>query len=96
MRIASVKPKDLAVVNDGTFILVADSLAEQGRLAEGASMIDFITRYDSLRNSLEGAIANGKTVALDSNLLKPPVERTSKVWATAFSLSTQACRRRKA
>jgi len=96
MRIPSVKPKDLAVVNDGTFILVADSLAEQGRLPKGASMIDFITRYDSLRNSLEGAIANGKTVALDSNLLKPPVERPSKVWATAFSLSTQACRRRKA
>ena len=96
MRIPSVKPKDLAVVNDGTFILVADSLAEQGRLAEGASMIDFITRYDSLRNSLEGATANGKTVALDSNLLKPPVERPSKIWAAAFSLSTQACRRRKA
>jgi len=30
MRIASVKPNDLAVVKDGTFVLIADSLAEQG------------------------------------------------------------------
>jgi hypothetical protein len=69
MRIASVKPNDLAV-KDGTFVLIADSLAEQGLLPKGASMIDFIARYDSFRNSLEGAIAKGQTVALDSNLLK--------------------------
>jgi len=47
MRIASVKPNDLAVVKDGTFVLIADSLAEQGLLPKGASMIDFIARYDS-------------------------------------------------
>jgi 2-keto-4-pentenoate hydratase/2-oxohepta-3-ene-1,7-dioic acid hydratase in catechol pathway len=85
MRIASVKPNDLAVVKDGTFVLIADSLVEQGLLPKGASMIDFITRYDSFRNSLEGAIAKGQTVALDSNLLKPPVERPSKIWAAAFN-----------
>jgi 2-keto-4-pentenoate hydratase/2-oxohepta-3-ene-1,7-dioic acid hydratase in catechol pathway len=85
MRIASVKPNDLAVVNDGTFVLIADSLAEQGLLPKGASMIDFITRYDSFRNSLEGAIAKGQTVALDSNLLKPPVEQPSQIWAAAFN-----------
>ena len=73
MRIAWVKPNDLAVVKDGTFVLIADSLAEQGLLPKGASMIDFITRYDSFRNSLEGAIAKGQTVALASNLLKPLV-----------------------
>ena len=85
MRIASVKPNDLAVVKDGTFVLITDSLAEQGLLPKGASMIDFITRYDSFRNSLEGAIAKGQTVALDSNLLKPPLERPSKIWAAAFN-----------
>ena len=85
MRIASVKPNDLAVVNDGTFVLISDALAEQGLLPRGASMIDFITRYDSLKNSLESAIARAKKVAMDSYLLKPPVERPSKIWAAAFN-----------
>ncbi len=85
MRIASVKPNDLAVVNDGTLVFVSDVLAEQGLLPKGASMIDFITRYDSLKHSLESVIARGKKVSIDSNLLKPPVERPSKIWAAAFN-----------
>jgi 2-keto-4-pentenoate hydratase/2-oxohepta-3-ene-1,7-dioic acid hydratase in catechol pathway len=85
MRIASVKPDDLAVVNDGTLVFVSDVLAEQGLLPKGASMIDFITRYDSLKHSLESVIARGKKVSIDSNLLKPPVERPSKIWAAAFN-----------
>ena len=85
MRIASVKPNDLAVVNDGTLVFVSDALAEQGLLPKGASMIDFITRYDSLKHSLESAIARGKKVSIDFNLLKPPVERPSKIWAAAFN-----------
>ena len=39
MRIASVKPNDLAVVNDGTLVFVSDALAEQRLLPKGASMI---------------------------------------------------------
>ena len=85
MRIASVKPNDLAVVNDGTLVFVSDVLAEQGLLPKGASMIDFITHYDSLKQSLESVIARGKKVSIDSNLLKPPVERPSKIWAAAFN-----------
>jgi hypothetical protein len=85
MRIASVKPNDLAVVNDGTLVFVSDALAEQGLLPKGASMIDFVTRYDSLKHSLESVIARGKKVSIDSNLLKPPVERPSKIWAAAFN-----------
>ena len=85
MRIASVKPNDLAVINDGTLVFVSDVLAEQGLLPKGASMIDFITRYDSLKHSLESVIARGKKVSIDSNLLKPPVERPSKIWAAAFN-----------
>ena len=87
MRIASVKPNDLAVVNDGTLVFVSDVLAEQGLLPKGASMIDFITHYDSLKHSLESVIARGKKVSIDSNLLKPPVERPSKIWAAAFNYS---------
>jgi 2-keto-4-pentenoate hydratase/2-oxohepta-3-ene-1,7-dioic acid hydratase in catechol pathway len=85
MRIASVKPNDLAVVNDDTLVFVSDVLAEQGLLPKGASMIDFITRYDSLKHSLESVIARGKKVSIDSNLLNPPVERPSKIWAAAFN-----------
>jgi 2-keto-4-pentenoate hydratase/2-oxohepta-3-ene-1,7-dioic acid hydratase in catechol pathway len=85
MRIASVKPNDLAVVKDGSLILIGDALAVQGLLSKGASMIDFIAHYESLKNSFEGAIAIGKKVTLDSNLLKPPVERPSKIWAAAFN-----------
>ena len=85
MRFASLKPNELGVVKDDAFILIADALAERGLLPKGASMIDFITRYDALKNSLEGAIARGKKVPLDSKLLRPPVERPSKVWAVAFN-----------
>jgi 2-keto-4-pentenoate hydratase/2-oxohepta-3-ene-1,7-dioic acid hydratase in catechol pathway len=85
MRVASVKPNDLAVVKDDSLMLIGDALAVQGLLSKGASMIDFIAHYESLKNSLEGAIAKGKKVTLDSNLLKPPVERPSKIWAAAFN-----------
>jgi hypothetical protein len=63
MRIASVKPNDLAVVKDGSLILIGDALAVQGLLSKGASMIDFIAHYESLKNSLEGAIAGEKLKA---------------------------------
>jgi hypothetical protein len=85
MRVASVKPNDLAVVKDDSLILIGDALAVQGLLSKGASMIDFIAHYESLTNSFEGAIAISKKVTLDSNLLKPPVERPSKIWAAAFN-----------
>ena len=85
MRIAALRPNELAVVKDDAFVLISDLLAERGLLPKGASMIDFITRYESLKSSLEGAIAGGKKVSLDSNLLKPPVERPSKIWAAAFN-----------
>ena len=85
MRIASVKPNDLAVVKDDSLILIGDALAMEGLFSKGASMIDFIAHYESFKNSLEGAIAKGKKVTLHSNLLKPPVERPSKIWAAAFN-----------
>ena len=60
MRVASVKPNHLAVIQDDCFILIDEGLAEQGLLPKSPSMIDFITRYDSLKHSLESVIANGK------------------------------------
>lgn len=85
MHIASVKPDDLAVVTDNEFVLIGDALAAQGLLPKGASMIDFIANFDSLKNSLAGVMAKGKKVPIDSRLLKPPVERPSKIYAAAFN-----------
>lgn len=55
MRLASVKPNNIAVVEDDSFILNGDTLTEQGLLPQSASMIDFITDYDSLKSSLADA-----------------------------------------
>jgi 2-keto-4-pentenoate hydratase/2-oxohepta-3-ene-1,7-dioic acid hydratase in catechol pathway len=85
MRIASVKPNDLAVVTPDGFILIGDELRTRGLLEKHSSMIDFIANYDSLKGSLDAVIAKGKKVAVDSNLLKPPVERPTKIYAAAFN-----------
>lgn len=85
MRVAAIKPDHLATVGDDGFILIDEPLVEQGLLPKSPSMIDFITRYDALRDSLETIRAKGKKLKLDSSLLKPPVERPSKIWAAAFN-----------
>jgi 2-keto-4-pentenoate hydratase/2-oxohepta-3-ene-1,7-dioic acid hydratase in catechol pathway len=85
MRIAAVKPNHIAVVEDGTFVLVDDILADEGLLPREASMIEFIARYDMLKNSLKTAITKGTKVSADAARLKPPVERPSKIWAAAFN-----------
>ena len=85
MRIASVKHNDLAVVTADAFILIGDELRARGLLQQNATMIDFIANYDSLKSSLDKVIANGKKIAADSSLLKPPVERPSKIYAAAFN-----------
>ncbi|HEV8721838.1 MAG TPA: fumarylacetoacetate hydrolase family protein [Candidatus Binatia bacterium] len=59
-------------------------MAQKGLLSQRSSMIDFIARYDSVKNILESAISTAKRVRLDSALLKPPV-RPSKIWAAAFN-----------
>ncbi len=85
MRIASVKPNNLAVVKDDAFVLVGDELQSRGLLRDGSSMIEFITEYEKLKDSLSGIIASRKQVAIDSHRLRPPVERPSKIWAAAFN-----------
>jgi 2-keto-4-pentenoate hydratase/2-oxohepta-3-ene-1,7-dioic acid hydratase in catechol pathway len=85
MRLASVKPNNIAVVENDNFILVGDVLADQGLLPQPASMIDFITRYDWLKSSLADAVAKAKKVKLAADLLNPPVQRPSKIWAAAFN-----------
>src|SRR4029434_24185 len=85
MRIASVKPNELAIVDGEELVLIGDLLAQKGLLSQQASMIDLIAQYDSIKNMLKGAAAAAKRIKLDSALLKPPVERPSKIWAAAFN-----------
>src|SRR4029434_3790577 len=85
MRIASVKPNELAIVDGEELVLIGDLLAQKGLLSQQASMIDLIAQYDSIKNILKGAAAAAKRIKLDSALLKAPVERPSKIWAAAFN-----------
>ncbi|TAK09059.1 FAA hydrolase family protein [bacterium] len=83
MRIASIKPNDLALVRNNHLIPVGDALAQQGALPRGASMIDLITYYDSLKDAIAKAVEKGTAIKLDAKKLKPPVESPSKIWAAA-------------
>jgi 2-keto-4-pentenoate hydratase/2-oxohepta-3-ene-1,7-dioic acid hydratase in catechol pathway len=84
MRVASIKPNELALVDGEELILIGDILA-QGFVSQRASMIDLIAQYDSVKNILRNVVSTAKRVGLDSALLKPPVERPSKIWAAAFN-----------
>jgi hypothetical protein len=83
MRVASIKPNELALVDGDELILIGDPLARKNMLPHQASMIDFIAQYDSVKNILESVAATAKRVRLDPAVLKAPVERPSKIWAAA-------------
>lgn len=83
MRLASIKPCDLALVQNETLVAVGEALVQQGALPGGASMIDLIERYDALRAPLTRAAEGGKGIRLEPSLLRPPVPRPSKIWAAA-------------
>lgn len=83
MRLAAVKPNNLAVVKDNALIPIGETLAREGRLPQGSSMIDLITRYDSLKDWLEKAASGGAQVRLNPKQLSAPVERPSKIWGAA-------------
>jgi 2-keto-4-pentenoate hydratase/2-oxohepta-3-ene-1,7-dioic acid hydratase in catechol pathway len=84
MRVASVKPNELALVDGEELVLIGDLLARKGVLSQRASMIDFIAQYDSVKNILESVVSTAKRVRLEPVVLKPPV-RPSKIWAAAFN-----------
>lgn len=83
MRLASIKPDDLAVVRNGHLLPIGEVLAQQGALPRGASMIDLIARYDAVKDSIAKAMEKGTAIKLEAKNLKPPVERPSKIWAAA-------------
>ncbi|MGH7845744.1 MAG: fumarylacetoacetate hydrolase family protein [Candidatus Binatia bacterium] len=83
MQLAAVKPNQLAVIKDNRFVLISDALAQEGNLAKGASMIDLIAAYDSLKGAIERVASKGPGIPLDPQQLRPPVERPSKIWGAA-------------
>ena len=83
MRFASVRPEDLGIITDNDLILIREVLGREGSLPNGATMVDLITRYDSLKPSLEKALTEGHRVNLVPGRLKAPVERPSKIWGAA-------------
>jgi 2-keto-4-pentenoate hydratase/2-oxohepta-3-ene-1,7-dioic acid hydratase in catechol pathway len=83
MRLASIKPNELAVLRNGSMTLIGERLVTGGLLPKGASMMDLIIRYDALKGSLAKAMEAGPFVTLDPQRLMAPVERPSKIWAAA-------------
>ena len=77
MKLAAIKPNELAIVKNETLISIGELLPK------GSTMIDLITVYDGMKGKLAALAAGGTGVGLDAKLLKPPVENPSKIWAAA-------------
>ena len=77
MKLATIKPSELAIIKNDKLIPVGDVLPK------GASMIELITGYDRIKSKLDAVAASGTGAALDPKMLKPPVEMPSKIWAAA-------------
>jgi 2-keto-4-pentenoate hydratase/2-oxohepta-3-ene-1,7-dioic acid hydratase in catechol pathway len=83
MKLATIKPNDLAIVKNDTLIPLSAALEREGALPGGATMLDLIAKYDGIKGKLADLAAKGAGVKLDPKLLKPPVEQPSKIWAAA-------------
>jgi len=83
MKLASLKPNELAVVKDESLVPVGEILARQGILPKNFSMLDLIAQYDEIKGHVDHAARNENRKKLDAKLLKPPVEKPSKIWAAA-------------
>lgn len=83
MKLATIKPNDLAIVKIDRLIPIGATLSRDGALPGGATMVDLIANYDALKNRLEDIAANAQSVNLEATLLRAPVENPSKIWAAA-------------
>lgn len=77
MKLAAVRPDELAIVKNERLIALGDFLPR------GSTMIDLIAVYGGVTEKLESLAAAGGGRELDPKLLKPPVEKPSKIWAAA-------------
>jgi 2-keto-4-pentenoate hydratase/2-oxohepta-3-ene-1,7-dioic acid hydratase in catechol pathway len=83
MHIASIRPDQLAVVRNDSYALVGSVLTQDGMLPPGASMIDLIGRYESLKDAISRATDRATVMEQDPKRLGPPVATPSKIWAAA-------------
>jgi 2-keto-4-pentenoate hydratase/2-oxohepta-3-ene-1,7-dioic acid hydratase in catechol pathway len=83
MKLAAIKPNDLAIVKSDGLIAIGETLSRAGALPRESTMLDLIARYDYIKGQLENIAAKATASALDTKLLKPPVENPSKIWAAA-------------
>ena len=83
MKLATIKPNDLAIVKNDRLIPVGETLSRDGALPKEPTMVDLIANYEAIKRQLETIASGGTGAALDAKLLKPPVENPSKIWAAA-------------
>ncbi len=83
MRLASIKPNELALIQGDASIAIGEALTRAGLLPNVFTMLDLIASYDNLKAPLEKAAASGSARKLDAKQLKAPVEKPSKIWAAA-------------
>lgn len=83
MKLATIKPNDLAIVKNDRLIPIGATLSRDGALPSGATMVDLIANYDALKTRLEDIAAKAQSVSLEASLLTAPVENPSKIWAAA-------------
>jgi 2-keto-4-pentenoate hydratase/2-oxohepta-3-ene-1,7-dioic acid hydratase in catechol pathway len=83
MKLATIKPNDLAIVKNDRLIPIGATLSRDGAFRSGATMIDLIVNYGALKTRLEDIAANAQSVNLEVTLLRAPVENPSKIWAAA-------------
>jgi 2-keto-4-pentenoate hydratase/2-oxohepta-3-ene-1,7-dioic acid hydratase in catechol pathway len=83
MKLASVKPNEIGIIRAESLIPVGEFLVRQGALPKDFSMLDLIATYDEIKAQLDRASRAGNSQKLDPKLLKPPVEKPSKIWAAA-------------
>jgi 2-keto-4-pentenoate hydratase/2-oxohepta-3-ene-1,7-dioic acid hydratase in catechol pathway len=77
MKFATIKPDGLAIVHNDRLIPMSIILRKV------STMLDLIAQYDQIKGALADLAAKGGGVKLDAKLLKPPVERPSKIYAAA-------------
>ena len=77
MKLAAIRPDELAIVENEQLIPI------RGLLPEHATMIDLIAAYEELEGKLASLAAAGSGKPLEAKLLRPPVEKPSKIWAAA-------------
>ncbi len=83
MKLATIKPDDIALVKNDSLILIGQTLARENALPPGSSMLDLIAKFPSIKDLLENGAAQRAVTKLDPKMLKPPIEKPSKIWAAA-------------